>query len=179
MLADIRRASCTNRRIVSIFLGVELVEGHPDLSSSLSDVLSLEVRVPLKTPRVTHGLISIHTSYHFKSLHARFAEFHAEFDVCSLIQFHVHAEIANMKAHVVTNTRVVQLPMLTQRCHSAYWVMTFPAPKHSARIHVLPSVGGLYGTSLETFWYTCVYSPNSMETKHWGLISQILLTHII
>ena len=68
----------------------------------------------------THGLISIRTSYHLKSLHSRFAEFHAEFDVCSLLQFHVHAEIANVKAHVVTNTRVVQLPMFTQRRHSAY-----------------------------------------------------------
>jgi len=57
-------------------------------------------------------------SYHFKSLRSRFAEFHAEFNVCSLLQFHVHAEITNVKVHVVTNTRVVQLPMLTQRTHS-------------------------------------------------------------
>jgi len=45
---------------------------------------------------------------------------------------------------MVTNTRVVQLPMFTQRRHLAYQVGTFPAPKHSARIHVLPSVGGLW-----------------------------------
>jgi hypothetical protein len=35
-----------------------------------------------------------------KSLPSRFAEFHAAFDVCSLLQFHVLAEIAN-----VTGTR--------------------------------------------------------------------------
>jgi hypothetical protein len=54
-----------------------------------------------------------------KNLSSKFAEFHAELDVCSLLQFHVHAEIANVKAHVVTNTGVVQLPMFTQRCHLA------------------------------------------------------------
>jgi hypothetical protein len=43
----------------------------------------------------------------FKSLRSRFAEFNAEFDVCSLLQFHVHAEIAGVKAHVVTNNGVV------------------------------------------------------------------------
>jgi len=68
----------------------------------------------------THGLISIRTSSHLKSLISRFAEFHAQFDVCSLLQFHVHSEVANITAHVVTNTRVVQLPMFTQRRHSAY-----------------------------------------------------------
>jgi len=116
---------------------------------------SLEARVPLETPRATHGLISIRTSYHFKSLRSRFAEFHAEFDVCSLLQFHVHAEIANVKTHVVTNTRVVQLPMLTQRRHSAYWLATFPAPKHSARIYILPSVGGLWNKSRNFLIHLC------------------------
>jgi len=70
--------------------------------------------MPLETRRTTHGLISIRTLYHFKSLRSRFAEFDAKFDVCSLLQFLVHAEIANVKAHVVTNTHVVQLPMFTQ-----------------------------------------------------------------
>jgi len=83
-------------------------------------LMVLESRVPLETPRTTHGLVSICTSYHFKSLRSRFAEFHAEFDDCSLLQVHVHAEIANVKTHVVTNTRGVQLPMFAQRRHSAY-----------------------------------------------------------
>jgi len=113
--------------------------------------------MPLETPRATHGLISIRTSYHFKSLRSRFAEFHAEFDVCSLLQFHVHAEITNVKAHVVTNTHVVQLQMPTQRHHSAYWVATFPAPKHSARIHVLPSVGSLWNKSRNFLIHLCTY----------------------
>jgi hypothetical protein len=105
---------------------------------------SLEARVPLETPCMTHGLVYIRTSYHLKSLRSRFAKFHAEFDVCSLLQFHVHAEIANVKRHVVTNTHVVQLPMFTQRRHSACWMVTFPAPKHNALIHVLPLAGSLW-----------------------------------
>jgi len=40
-LMVLRRSSCTSRRIVSTFLGVELLEGRPDLSSSSSDVLPL------------------------------------------------------------------------------------------------------------------------------------------
>jgi hypothetical protein len=61
-----------------------------------------------------------------------------------LLQFHVHAEISNVKAHVVTNTHVVQLPMLTQRHQSVYLVAKFPAPKLSAPIHVLPWVGSVW-----------------------------------
>ena len=40
-LMVLRRSSCTSRRTVSTFLDAELVEGRPDLSSSLSDVLPL------------------------------------------------------------------------------------------------------------------------------------------
>jgi len=40
-LMVLRRSLCTSCRIVSTFLGVELVEGCPDLSSSSSDVLPL------------------------------------------------------------------------------------------------------------------------------------------
>jgi len=72
-LMVLRRSSCTSRRTVSTFLGVELVEVRPDLSSSSSDVLTLLRRASLETPRTTHGLISIHTSYHFKSLRSTFA----------------------------------------------------------------------------------------------------------
>jgi hypothetical protein len=53
-------------------------------------------------------------------LRSGFAEFDAEFDVGSLLHFHVHAEIANVTEQVVTKTRVVQLPMLTQRSHLAH-----------------------------------------------------------
>jgi hypothetical protein len=65
---------------------------------------SLETRVPLETPGTNHGLNSICTSYYFKSLHSRFAEYQKELEVCSLLQFHVHDEIANVKAHVVTHS---------------------------------------------------------------------------
>jgi hypothetical protein len=47
-------------------------------------------------------------------------EFDAEFDVGSLLQFHVLAEIANVTKQGVTNTRVVQLPMSTQRSRLAH-----------------------------------------------------------
>ena len=40
-LMVLRRSSCTSRQIVSTFLGVELVEGRPDLSSSSSHILPL------------------------------------------------------------------------------------------------------------------------------------------
>ena len=89
-------------------------------------------------------LISIHTSYHFRSLRCILAEFHAELDVFSLFQFHIHAEITIVKERVVTNTCVVQLPLFTQWCHMAYWVAMLTAPKHSACIHLLPSFGFLW-----------------------------------
>jgi hypothetical protein len=133
---------------------------------------SLEARMLLETPRKTRGIISIRTSYHFKSLRSRFDEFHAEFGVCCLLQFHVHAVIADVQAHVVTNTGVVQLPMFTKRRHLAYWVATFPAPYHSARIHVLPSAGVLRNQSgnflihLRTSWnYLAIQMQNFTKKK--------------
>ena len=54
-LMDLRRSSCTSRRIVSIFAGVDLVKGRPDLLSSSSGVL------PLVTPCTTHSLLQCHT----------------------------------------------------------------------------------------------------------------------
>ena len=75
---------------------------------------SFEVFEPLETPSTTHGLISIHTSYHFRSLRSILAEFHAEIDVFFLFQFHIHAEITIVKEHVVTNTCVMQLPLFTK-----------------------------------------------------------------
>jgi hypothetical protein len=81
---------------------------------------------------------------HLKSLRSRFAEFHAEIDVCPLLQFHVHAEIANVTAHVVTKNSCCA----THTVHTATPLGVLsgdvPAPKHSALIHVLPSVGGLW-----------------------------------
>ena len=61
-LMVVRRSSCTSRRIVSTFLGVELVEGRPYLSSSWSDVLPL-----LKRACHSKHLARLMTS----SLHAR------------------------------------------------------------------------------------------------------------
>ena len=44
-LIVLRRSSCTRHQIVSTFLGVQLMEGRPELSSSYSDVLPLLKRV--------------------------------------------------------------------------------------------------------------------------------------
>jgi len=120
------------------------VEGRPDLSSSSSDVLPLKARVPLKTPRTTHGLVSTRTSYHFESLCSRFAEFHAEFDVCSLLQYHIHAEIANVKTRGDKHSCCA-----TPSVHTAtpLGMLSGDVPCSQAqhtRIQVLPSVGGLW-----------------------------------
>jgi hypothetical protein len=53
-------------------------------------------------------------------LRSWFAEFDAEFDVGSLLHFHIHAEVANVTEQVVTNTRVMQLSIFTQQSHLAH-----------------------------------------------------------
>ena len=73
-------------------------------------------------------------------------------------------EVANILFADI-NTRVVQLPMLTQRRHSAYWVTTFSAPKHSARIHVLPSVGGLWNKSRNFLIHLCICAAASVSLQ--------------
>ena len=114
-LMVLRRSSCTSRQIVSTFLGVELGEGRPDLSSPSSDVLPL-----LKHTCNSKHLARLMVSFPYacriisKVSAPDLPWFHVEFDVCSLLQFHIHAEIANVTAHVVTNTCGVQLPMFTQ-----------------------------------------------------------------
>jgi hypothetical protein len=95
----------------------------------------------------------------------------------TLIQFHVHAEMANVTAHVVTNTHVVQLPMSTQRRHSACWVVTFllPSTAHSFMYcHRLE----VYGTSLETFWYTLVHVVNINGSEILTVISIVSAVRI-
>jgi hypothetical protein len=85
------------------------------------------------------------------SLRSWLAEFDAEFDVCALLHFQVHADVANVTEQGVTKTRVVQLPMFTQRSQLAEWVATLPALNHSKNIQVVPSVGGLCELVYELF----------------------------
>ena len=113
--------------------------------------------MPLETPGTNHGLNSICTSYYFKSLHSRFAEYQKELEVCSLLQFHVHDEIANVKAHVVTHTRDVQISKFAQCRHSAYSVMNITAP---STVHAFKYCHRLAfcGSSIENFYaptYDC------------------------
>jgi hypothetical protein len=156
-LNDSQQSSCISCRTVSTFLGFELMEGHPDLSSSSEWCsASLEVPVPLGTPCTTRSIISICKLYHCKSLRSKFAEFHAEFDVCSLLQFHVHAEIADVQAHVVTNTLVLynfQCSQSDTTWHTEWRRSLLPTAAHAfTYCHRLV----IYGTSLGTFWYTYV-----------------------
>jgi hypothetical protein len=54
-------------------------------------------------------------------------------DVSSLLHFLVHANAANVTEQGVTKTRVVQLPMFTQRSQLAQWVATLPPLNHSKK----------------------------------------------
>jgi len=74
--------------------------------------------------------------------------------------------MANVTAHGVTNTRVVQLPMFTQRSHFAHSVATLPALSHSAHVHVVPSVGGL----CEIVWE--LFDTPTYYKKHRNFVSQ-------
>ena len=75
-------------------------------------------------------------------------------DVCSMLQFHVHAEIANVKSHVVT------LILCDPQCshsettrHTEWWRSLLPSTAHAfTYCHQL----AVYGTSLKTFLYTYV-----------------------
>jgi len=117
---------------------------------------SLEAHVPLETPCTTHSLISICTSYHFKSLRSRFAKFHAEFDVCSLLQNHVH-----VKSQMWRHTWWQTLMLCISHCshsdatqHTEWWRSLLPNIANAfTYCHWL----AFYGTSLVTFWYTYIY----------------------
>jgi hypothetical protein len=77
-------------------------------------------------------------------------------DVSSLLHFLVHADVANVTEQVVTKTRVVQLPMFTQRSQLAQWVATLPALNHSKK-HSRSAIGWRsVWISVRTFWSTHV-----------------------
>ena len=135
--------------------------------------------MPLETPRTTHGLISIRTSYHFKSFCSKFDEFHTEFDVCSLLQFHDHAEIANVKAHVVTNTRVVQLPMFTVTPRG---IQSGDAPCSQAqRTHSCTAFGWRSMELVSKLFDTLSYTPFPILPYFWArhkFVSMTIKTHL-
>jgi hypothetical protein len=66
------------------------------------------------------------------------------FAVCSSFTSMLKSQ---MWRHACWQTLVLCNSQRSQRRHSAYLVAKFSAPKHSARIHVLPWVGGLWNWS--------------------------------
>ena len=83
-LMDLRRSSCTSRRIISTFSAVELVEGRPDLLSSFTDVLPL-LKCACHSKHIGRLMGSLPYVNHVRNLICRFSEFIAEFDVPSLL----------------------------------------------------------------------------------------------
>ena len=68
----------------------------------------LEARVPLKTIRSAHCFIIVCLLQHFKCLRCRSPEFDTEFDVCFLLKFEIHTEIAIEHLNIVTKMHAVQ-----------------------------------------------------------------------
>ena len=144
------RSSCTSRRIVSTLLGVELVEGRPDLSSSSSDVLPL-----LKRACRSKHLARLMSLF----LYARriISKVSAP-DLPSFTQnlmFALCSSFTSMlKLQMWRRTWWQTLVLCNSQCsHSdatqraEWWRSLLPSTVHCALIHVLPSVGGLWNKS--------------------------------
>jgi len=156
-LMVLRWSSCTSRRIVSTFLGVELVEGHPDLSLSSSDVLPL-----LK--RVCHLKHLAQHMASFPHAHRIISKVTAP-DLLSFTQnlmFALCSSFTSMLKSQMWRHKWWQTLVLcnSQSSHSN-------ATRHTEwRRSLLPSTAhaftychqlAFYGISLKTFWYTYVH----------------------
>jgi len=151
-----RRSSCTSHWIVSTFLGVELVEGRPDLSSSSSDVLPL-----LKRACRSKHLARLMSLF----LYARriISKVSAP-DLPSFTQnlmFALCSSFTSMlKLQMWRRTWWQTLVLCNSQCshsdatrHAEWWRFLLPSTAHSfTYCHRL----AVCGTSLETFWYTLV-----------------------
>jgi len=155
-LMVLRRSSCTSRQIVFTFLGVELVEGRPDLSSSSSDVL----------PLLNHTCHSKHLARLMASFlyaHRIISKVSAP-DLPSFTQnlmFAVCSSFTSMlKSQMWRHTWWQTLVLCNSQCshsdatqHAEWWRFLLPSTAQSfTYCHRL----AVYGTSLETFWYTLV-----------------------
>jgi len=155
-LMVVRRSSCTSRRIVSTFLGVELVEGRPDLSSSSSDVLPL-----LK--RACHSKHLARLMASFPYAHHIISKVSAP-DLPSFTQNLMFALCSNftstLKSQMWRHAWWQTLVLCNSQCshsdatrHTEWRRSLLPSTAHAFRYcHRL----AVYGTSLETFWYTYV-----------------------
>jgi len=155
-LMVLRRSSCTSRRIVLTFLGVELVEGRPDLSSSSSHILPL-----LKRACHSKHLTRLVASF----LYARRVISKVSVpDLPSFTQnlmFALCSSFTSMlKSQMWRHTWWLTLLLCNSQCshsdatrHAEWWRSLLPSTAHSfTYCHRL----AVYGTSLETFWYTLV-----------------------
>jgi hypothetical protein len=78
---------------------------------------------------------------------------------------------ANVTEQGVTKTRVVQLPMFTQRSQLAQWVATFPALNHSKK-HSRSAIGWRsVWISIRTFWSTYIFIVHAISTNTMPAIS--------
>ena len=156
-LMVLRRFSCTSRRIDSTFLGAELVEGRPDLSSSSSDVLPL-------SKRACH-------SKHLARLVASFP--YARLIISNVSAPRLQSFTQNLKFAFCSSFT----SMLKSQMWSHTWWQTLvlcnsqcshsDATRHTEwRRSLLLTTAhaftychrlAFYGTSLETFWYTYVF----------------------
>jgi hypothetical protein len=173
-LMVLRWSSLTSRRIACTFLGVELVEGRPDLSSFSSDVLPLLKRA-CHSKHLTWLMASFLYARHIISkVSAPDLPSFAQNSVCSLLKFHVHAEIANVKTHVVTKHSCCATPIV----HTAtpLGMLSGDVPCSQAqRSHSRTAIGWrsmelvlkLFDTPLYSCWVFCTpWKKNALYTDH-------------
>jgi hypothetical protein len=156
-LMVLRWSSCTSRWIVPTFLGAELVEGHPDLLSSSSDVLPL-----LKCVCHSKHLARLMASFPYA---CRIIAKVAASDLPSFTQILMFALCSSftsmLKLQMWRHTWWQTLLLWNSQCSHS------DATRHSEwRRSLLPSTAhaftychrlAFYGTSLETFWYTYIH----------------------
>jgi len=155
-LMVLRRSWCTKHQIVSTFLGVELVEGHPDLSSSSSDVLPL-----LKRACHSKHLARLMPLFLYVR---RIISKGSTPDLPSFTQnlmFALCSSFTSMlKSQMCRHMWWQTLVLCNSQCshsdairHAKWRHSLLPSTAHSfTYCHRLT----VYGTSLKTFWYTFI-----------------------
>jgi hypothetical protein len=159
----LRRYSCISCRIVSTFLGVELVEVRPDLSSSSCDVLPLLKR-----------------AFHSKHLARLMASFPYTRRIISKVSAPYLPNLTQNLMFALCSSFTSMLK--SQTCRHTWWqtlvLCNFQCSHSDATWHtewrrsLLPNTAHefmhchrlvFYGTSLRTFWYTYVNRAGGRE----------------
>ena len=150
-------SSCTSRRIVSTFLGVEPVEGHPDLSSSSSDVLPL-LKCACHSKHLARLMASFPYARHIisKVSDPDLPSFthNLMFALCSSF-------MSTLKSQMWRHMWWQTLVLCNSQCsHSdAIWHTKWRRSLLPSTAHAFTYCHRLafYGISLKTFWYTYVH----------------------